>query len=59
MPLTGFGSNLAKGVAKAVGESGWLGVIPAVLVILTHVHPVLLEELRHDLMAQYDHVCSI
>ena len=25
-PLTGFGSNLAKGVAKAVGEKGWLGV---------------------------------
>ena len=27
VPLTGFGSNLAKGVAKAVGESGWLGVM--------------------------------
>ena len=26
VPLTGFGSNLAKGVAKAVGEKGWLGV---------------------------------
>ena len=25
VPLTGFGSNLAKGVAKAVGEQGWLG----------------------------------
>ena len=27
VPLTGFGSNLAKGVAKAVGEQGWLGVL--------------------------------
>lgn len=27
VPLTGFGSNLAKGVAKAVGEKGWLGVL--------------------------------
>ena len=27
VPLTGFGSNLAKGVSKAVGESGWLGVL--------------------------------
>ncbi len=26
VPLTGFGFNLAKGVKKAVGESGWLGV---------------------------------
>jgi len=26
VPLTGFGSNLAKGVAKAVAEQGWLGV---------------------------------
>lgn len=26
VPLTGFGHNLAKGVAKAVGEKGWLGV---------------------------------
>jgi len=26
VPLTGFGFNLAKGVQKAVGESGWLGV---------------------------------
>ena len=26
VPLTGFGSNLAKGVAKAVAEKGWLGV---------------------------------
>jgi len=26
VPLTGFGSNLAKGVAKSVGEKGWLGV---------------------------------
>ena len=25
VPLTGFGSNLAKGVAKAVSEKGWLG----------------------------------
>ena len=27
VPLTGFGSSLAKGVAKAVGEKGWLGVM--------------------------------
>ena len=27
VPLTGFGSNLAKGVAQAVGEKGWLGVL--------------------------------
>ena len=27
VPLTGFGSNLAKGVATAVGEKGWLGVL--------------------------------
>ena len=27
VPLTGFGSKLAKGVAKAVGEKGWLGVL--------------------------------
>lgn len=27
VPLTGFGHNLAKGVAKAVGEKGWLGVL--------------------------------
>ncbi len=27
VPLTGFGSNLAKGVARAVGEQGWLGVL--------------------------------
>lgn len=26
VPLTGFGSNLARGVAKAVAEKGWLGV---------------------------------
>lgn len=26
VPLTGFGHNLAKGVAKAVAEKGWLGV---------------------------------
>ena len=26
VPLTGFGSNLAKGVAKAVEEKGWLGI---------------------------------
>lgn len=25
VPLTGFGNNLAKGVAKAVAESGFLG----------------------------------
>ncbi|MBU5627653.1 stage V sporulation protein AE [Oscillibacter sp. MSJ-2] len=27
VPLTGFGYNLAKGVSKAVGEKGWLGVL--------------------------------
>ena len=27
VPLTGFGSNLAKGVSKAVAENGWLGVL--------------------------------
>ena len=27
VPLTGFGSNLAKGVSKAVAEKGWLGVM--------------------------------
>ena len=27
VPLTGFGSNLAKGTAKAVGEKGWLGIL--------------------------------
>ena len=27
VPLTGFGYNLAKGVAKAVGEKGVLGII--------------------------------
>ena len=26
VPLTGFGSNLAKGVREAVAEKGWLGV---------------------------------
>lgn len=26
VPLTGFGHTLAKGVRKAVAESGWLGV---------------------------------
>ncbi len=26
VPLTGFGSNLCKGVAKAVGEKGFLGI---------------------------------
>lgn len=26
VPLTGFGFALAKGVKKAVGEKGWLGV---------------------------------
>ncbi len=26
VPLTGFGHALAKGVAKAVSEKGWLGV---------------------------------
>ena len=26
VPLTGFGHNLAKGVEKAVGDKGWLGV---------------------------------
>ncbi len=28
VPLTGFGYSLAKGVAKAVGEQGLLGVLP-------------------------------
>ena len=27
VPLTGFGYSLAKGVQKAVGEQGWLGVL--------------------------------
>lgn len=27
VPLTGFGHALAKGVGKAVGEKGWLGVL--------------------------------
>ena len=27
VPLTGFGSSLAKGVSKAVVEKGWLGVM--------------------------------
>ena len=27
VPLTGFGHSLAKGVKKAVGEKGWLGVL--------------------------------
>ena len=27
VPLTGFGANLAKGVAKAVGEEGWTGIL--------------------------------
>ena len=27
VPLTGFGHALAKGVAKAVAEEGWLGVL--------------------------------
>ena len=26
VPLTGFGSNLARGVREAVAEKGWLGV---------------------------------
>jgi len=26
VPLTGFGYNLAKGVEKAVGEQGWIGI---------------------------------
>jgi stage V sporulation protein AE len=26
VPLTGFGHTLAKGVKKAVGEQGWLGI---------------------------------
>ena len=26
VPLTGFGSNLAKGVAKAIEEQGWIGI---------------------------------
>ena len=27
MPLLGFGYSLARGVDKAVGEQGWLGVM--------------------------------
>ena len=27
VPLTGFGSSLAKGVEKAVAEQGWLGIL--------------------------------
>ena len=27
VPLTGFGHALAKGVSKAIGEKGWLGVL--------------------------------
>lgn len=27
VPLTGFGSTLAKGVEKAVAEQGWLGIL--------------------------------
>ncbi|WP_298024209.1 stage V sporulation protein AE [uncultured Dysosmobacter sp.] len=27
VPLTGFGHSLAKGVEKAIGEQGWLGVL--------------------------------
>ncbi len=27
VPLTGFGHSLAKGVQKAIGEQGWLGVL--------------------------------
>ena len=27
VPLTGFGHVLAKGVEKAIGEKGWLGVL--------------------------------
>ena len=27
VPLTGFGHSLAKGVKKAIGEQGWLGVL--------------------------------
>ena len=27
VPLTGFGHSLAKGVEKAIGEKGWLGVL--------------------------------
>ena len=27
VPLTGFGHSLAKGVQKAIGEKGWLGVL--------------------------------
>lgn len=26
VPLTGFGHSLAKGVQKAIGEQGWLGI---------------------------------
>ena len=31
VPLTGFGHSLAKGVAKAVAEKGWLGVFTGCL----------------------------
>ncbi len=27
VPLTGFGHSLVKGVKKAVGEQGWLGIL--------------------------------
>ena len=27
VPLTGFGHSLAKGVEKAVAETGWLGIL--------------------------------
>lgn len=27
VPLTGFGHSLAKGVQKAIGEKGWLGIL--------------------------------
>lgn len=27
VPLTGFGHALAKGVKKAIGEKGWLGIL--------------------------------
>lgn len=27
VPLTGFGHALAKGVKKAIGEKGWIGVL--------------------------------
>lgn len=27
VPLLGFGANLAKGTAEAIGEDGWMGIL--------------------------------